>query len=106
MMGALSGGNQQKVVLARELWVTPKLLVAVQPTRGLDIAAVAAIHRRLLAARDAGAGVLLISLDLDEVLSLSDRVYVLAAGRITLELARGQLDERRIGRAMLGEANA
>ena len=101
-MASLSGGNQQKVVLGRELSMAPRLLVAVQPTRGLDVAALTAIHARLLEARDAGAAVLLISLDLDEVLALSDRVYVLASGRVTLELPRGALDERRLGAAMLG----
>jgi simple sugar transport system ATP-binding protein len=105
-MGALSGGNQQKVVLARELWVTPRLLVAVQPTRGLDLNAVAAIHGRLLQAKAAGSAVLLVSLDLDEVLTLSDRLYVLASGRVTLELTRAEFDERRIGLAMLGQAQA
>jgi simple sugar transport system ATP-binding protein len=101
-MGGLSGGNQQKVVLAREVDAAPKLLVVVQPTRGLDIAAVASVHARLREVRDAGTAVLLISLDLDEVLALSDRVYTIYEGAITGELPRDQFDARRIGELMLG----
>lgn len=103
-LGGLSGGNQQKLVVARELDAAPKLLVAVQPTRGLDIAAVAAVRRHLLAARARGCAVLLISLDLEEVLALSDRLYTLFAGRVSLTLPRAQFDERAVGRAMLGAA--
>jgi simple sugar transport system ATP-binding protein len=99
---ALSGGNQQKVVVARELDAEPKLLVVVQPTRGLDISAVAQVHSRLRQERDNGGGVLLISLDLEEVLTLSDRVYVLFEGRVTGTFTRQQYDEREIGRCMLG----
>jgi len=101
-MGGLSGGNQQKVVLARELDQQPKLLVAVQPTRGLDIAAVDTVQRRLRAERDKGVGVLLVSLDLEELLALSDRLYVLYGGRVVGEVSRAAFDERRIGRMMLG----
>jgi simple sugar transport system ATP-binding protein len=101
-IGALSGGNQQKVVLARELDAAPKLLVAVQPTRGLDIAAVASVHRRLREERDKGVGVLVVSLDLEEVLALSDRVYVMYDGKVVGEVTRSEFDERRIGRMMLG----
>ncbi|MDQ3263287.1 MAG: ABC transporter ATP-binding protein [Myxococcota bacterium] len=105
-MGSLSGGNQQKVVVARELDPLPKVIVVVQPTRGLDIGAVAQVHRRLIAERARGAAVLLISLDLDEVLALADRVYVLFGGRIAGEVGRAQFDERRIGRMMLGAPEA
>jgi simple sugar transport system ATP-binding protein len=101
----LSGGNQQKVVVARELDQAPRLLVIVQPTRGLDIAAVAAVHGRVREARDRGAAVVLVSLDLEEILALSDRVCVLFEGRVNGELKRGELDERAIGARMLG-ANA
>ena len=101
-MGALSGGNQQKLVVGRELDSAPKVLVAVQPTRGLDIAAVEAVRAKLLAERARGCAVLLVSLDLDEVLALSDRVVVMFEGRVTGELTRGAYDERRIGRLMLG----
>ena len=80
---ALSGGNQQKLVIGRALRRRPSVLVIVNPTRGLDVAATAEVHRRLRAARDAGAAVLLISTDLDEVLALSDRVGVLYGGRLS-----------------------
>ncbi|CAM4396081.1 ABC transporter ATP-binding protein [Corallococcus exiguus] len=99
---ALSGGNQQKVVVARELDADPKLLVVVQPTRGLDIGAVAQVHERLRDAKARGAGVVMVSLDLEEVLSLSDRVYVLYEGRVTGHFPRKDLDERELGRRMLG----
>jgi general nucleoside transport system ATP-binding protein len=99
---ALSGGNQQKVVVARELDSEPKLLVVVQPTRGLDISAVAQVHARLREERARGVGVLLVSLDLEEVLTMSDRVYVLFEGRVTGTFNRAQFDEREIGHCMLG----
>jgi simple sugar transport system ATP-binding protein len=99
---ALSGGNQQKVVVARELDAAPKLLVVVQPTRGLDIGAVAQVQARLREARDRGAGVVLVSLDLEEVLALADRIYVFFEGRITGSFTRPEFDEREIGRRMLG----
>ncbi|MFB1484714.1 ABC transporter ATP-binding protein [Corallococcus sp. RDP092CA] len=99
---ALSGGNQQKVVVARELDAAPKLLVVVQPTRGLDIGAVAQVHERLREAKARGAGVVMVSLDLEEVLALSDRVYVLYEGRVTGHFPRKDLDERELGRRMLG----
>jgi simple sugar transport system ATP-binding protein len=76
--------------------------VAVQPTRGLDIAAVASVHRRLREERDKGVGVVLVSLDLEEVLALSDRVYVMYGGTVVGEVGRADFDERRIGRMMLG----
>jgi ABC-type uncharacterized transport system ATPase subunit len=98
----LSGGNQQKVVVARELDTQPKLVVVVQPTRGLDISAVAQVHARLREERARGAGVLLISLDLEEVLTLSDRVYVLFEGRVTGTFTRPEFDERELGRRMMG----
>ncbi|WP_073559469.1 ABC transporter ATP-binding protein [Archangium sp. Cb G35] len=99
---ALSGGNQQKVVVARELDAGPKLLVVVQPTRGLDIGAVAQVQAKLREARDKGAGVLLVSLDLEEVLALADRIYVFFEGRVTGTFTRPEFDEREIGRRMLG----
>ncbi len=98
----LSGGNQQKVVVARELDAAPKLLVVVQPTRGLDIGAVAQVQSKLREARDRGAGVLLVSLDLEEVLALADRIYVFFEGRITGTFTRPEFDEREIGCRMLG----
>ncbi|EPX63112.1 Ribose ABC transport system, ATP-binding protein RbsA [Cystobacter fuscus DSM 2262] len=99
---ALSGGNQQKVVVARELDASPRLLVVVQPTRGLDIGAVAQVQAKLREARDRGAGVVLVSLDLEEVLALADRVYVFFEGRVSGTFTRPEFDEREIGRRMLG----
>lgn len=78
---SLSGGNQQKVIVAREMEIGGKLIVAVHPTRGVDIGASDYIHQQLIAARDRGCGVLLISADLDEILRLSDRMAVLYEGR-------------------------
>jgi simple sugar transport system ATP-binding protein len=95
----LSGGNQQKLVLARELSTSPHAVVVENPTRGLDIAATAAVHRHLIAAREAGAAVILYSSDLDEVLVLSDRVVVMFAGKAR-EIA--QRDRESLGRALVG----
>ena len=83
---SLSGGNQQKVVIARELSADPKLLIAAQPTRGLDVGAIEFVHRRLVEERDKGRAILLISLELEEVRSLSDRVLVIYEGEIVTEL--------------------
>ena len=97
---ALSGGNQQKVIVAREVSRDPKILIAAQPTRGVDVGAIEAIHRRLVAERDEGRGILLISLELDEVLSLADRILVISGGRIVGEFAAGT-DRAVLGAAML-----
>lgn len=94
----LSGGNQQKLVLARELEGAPHLLVADNPTRGLDIHATAAVYARLRAARDADIAVVMYSSDLDEIMALADRVWVVAQGHVHVL----PLDRARIGRAMLG----
>jgi simple sugar transport system ATP-binding protein len=99
--GALSGGNQQKLVAAREVARDPKVLVAAQPTRGLDVGAIEYLHRRLVVERDEGRAILLVSLELDEVLSLADRVLVLYEGKIAGEHAAGA-DEEQIGLEMLG----
>jgi simple sugar transport system ATP-binding protein len=101
---ALSGGNQQKVVVARELDGEVRLLLAAQPTRGVDLGAVARIHQGILAARDAGAAVLLVSADLAEVLALSDRVAVMYRGRIAVERTRAEASEAALGPAMTGAA--
>jgi ABC-type uncharacterized transport system ATPase subunit len=101
---ALSGGNQQKVVLAREIQANPRVLIAAQPTRGLDVGAIEYVHRRLLEQRDAGCAVLLVSFELDEVLDLADRILVMYGGQIALERAHGQTDERELGVAMTGGA--
>ncbi len=98
----LSGGNQQKVVIARELESSPKFLIAAQPTRGVDIGAIELIHRKIIEARNAGMGVLLVSTELDEILHLSDRILVMFEGAIVAEFVRGQVDERALGLSMSG----
>jgi ABC-type uncharacterized transport system ATPase subunit len=102
LAGNLSGGNQQKLVLARELGRDPELLIAAQPTRGLDVGAIEFVHGRILAARDAGKAVLLVSLELEEVLSLADRILVLFEGRIVAEFAAGSVDAETLGVFMTG----
>ena len=99
----LSGGNLQKLILGRNLVAGPRLLIAAQPTRGLDEGAIAEVHRAILEARDAGAGVLLISEDLDEVLGLADRVQAIVGGRLSPPEAADALDSRRLGLMMAGE---
>jgi general nucleoside transport system ATP-binding protein len=99
---SFSGGNQQKLVIARELEHDPDLLLVGQPTRGVDIGAIEFIHRRLVEMRDAGKAVLLVSVELDEILSLSDRILVMFDGRITGELAQAEADERKVGLLMGG----
>ena len=99
-----SGGNQQKLVLAREALPEPQILLVGQPTRGVDIGAIEFIHGRLRALRDAGGAVLLVSSELDEILALSDRVIVMNAGRISGELPIDQCTETAVGRLMAGAA--
>jgi simple sugar transport system ATP-binding protein len=98
---SLSGGNQQKVVIAREIAEEPKVLIAAQPTRGLDVGAIEFVHSRLIEQRDAGRGVLLVSLELEEIRSLSDRVLVMYDGRFVAELSP-EASEEEFGVAMLG----
>jgi len=100
----LSGGNVQKVILARELGRDPGVVVAVHPTYGLDVAATAQTHARLLAAAARGAAVLLVSEDLDEVLALADRVAVLAGGRLVATMAAADANPEALGLAMAGVA--
>ena len=83
---SMSGGNQQKAIVAREIDKNPDLLIAVQPTRGLDVGAIEHIHSQIVAQRDAGKAVLLVSLELDEVMALSDRILVMYEGEIVGEL--------------------
>ncbi len=99
----LSGGNAQKLVIAREFSRQPQVVLAHSPNRGLDVRAGAAVHQRLLAARDAGAAVLLISEDLDEVMSLADRIGVMSGGRIVAEF-QCPADRQAIGKAMVNHA--
>jgi simple sugar transport system ATP-binding protein len=101
-LGFFSGGNQQKLVLAREVEGEPKVLLIGQPTRGVDIGAIEAIHRRLVGLRDAGKAILLVSVELEEILALSDRILVMNAGVISGELTPAEATEERLGLLMAG----
>lgn len=103
-MRALSGGNQQKVVIGRELMRRPKLLLAAHPTRGLDIGAIEFVQRRLLEARARGTAILIVSGELPELMALSDRVVVMFGGRIVGEVDPSSVDERKLGLLMAGHA--
>jgi simple sugar transport system ATP-binding protein len=102
LASALSGGNQQKVVIAREIQSDARVLIAAQPTRGLDVGAIEYVHRRLVEQRDSGCAVLLVSFELDEVLDLADRILVMYGGEVVLERMSGTTDERELGVAMTG----
>ena len=102
IVGALSGGNQQKIVVGRTLASEPRLIVAYQPTRGIDIGAAALVQSRLIEARNAGAGVLLISFELDEIFAVADRVLVIAGGAFVGAFDRAEIDRGRIGALMAG----
>jgi simple sugar transport system ATP-binding protein len=97
-----SGGNQQKMVLAREIERNPKVLLVGQPTRGVDIGAIEFIHRRLIALRDAGVGILLVSVELEEIMNLSDRILTMCGGQITGERKASDADEQDLGLLMAG----
>ncbi len=99
---ALSGGNQQKIIIGREIKNEPELLIAVQPTRGLDVGAIEYVHRTLVEQRDKGKAVLLVSLELDEIMSLSDRIAVIYNGTIVGEYDRKEVNENTIGLLMAG----
>lgn len=102
LAGDLSGGNQQKVILAREIDDDPEVLIAAQPTRGLDVGAIENIHKFLVQQRDRGKAVLLISFELDEVISLSDRIGIIYEGAITKIFAEGEADQNELGYYMAG----
>lgn len=99
---SLSGGNQQKMIIAREVSNDPHVLIAAQPTRGLDVGAIEYVHKTLVAQRDAGKGVLLISFELDEVMNVSDRIAVIFEGKIVGVLDADDVDEKQIGILMAG----
>jgi ABC-type uncharacterized transport system ATPase subunit len=101
-ISSLSGGNKQKVVVARELSQETRVVVAAQPTRGLDVGSIEFVHTQLVAARDKGAAVLLVSAELDEILSLSDRVAVMFGGKIVAILPGEEAERIKIGRLMAG----
>jgi simple sugar transport system ATP-binding protein len=100
--GGLSGGNQQKAVIAREIDLSPDLLIVSQPTRGLDVGAIEYIHRRIVEERDKGRAVLLVSFELDEIMALCDRIAALSKGRVVGVVSAEEADERRIGAMMAG----
>lgn len=99
---SMSGGNQQKAIIAREIDKNPELLIAVQPTRGLDVGAIEYIHKQLVAQRDAGKGVLLVSLELDEVMNVSDRILVMFEGEIVGEFDPKEVTVEELGLYMAG----
>ena len=99
---SLSGGNQQKLIIARELHRSPDVLLATQPTRGLDVGAIEFVHKQLVHERDLGKGVLLVSFDLDEILDLSDRILVIYHGQITGEFLSGAVTRAELGLRMGG----
>jgi simple sugar transport system ATP-binding protein len=98
----LSGGNQQKLIIGRELELQPRLLLVAQPTRGVDIGAIEFIHRKLVALRDSGCAVLLVSAELEEVMSLSDRLLVIHDGRIAGEVDPAVATAAEVGVLMTG----
>jgi simple sugar transport system ATP-binding protein len=100
--GALSGGNQQKMVMARELSRGARAMLVAHPTRGVDLGATQFLHQELLEAREQGCAILLVSSELQEILALSDRVLVMFEGRIVCERAASETDERELGRWMTG----
>jgi len=100
--GGLSGGNQQKAIVGREIDMNPDLLIAVQPTRGLDVGAIEYIHKRLVEQRDNGKAVLLVSLELDEIFNLSDRIVVINSGEVIDVVKTEETNEDEIGLMMAG----
>ena len=96
----MSGGNQQKLIIAREMEHHPKILLIGQPTRGVDVGAIELIYKEIMKARDAGTAILLVSVELDEILTLADRILVMNQGKITGELTAEQADPRTIGMLM------
>ncbi|MGD1925016.1 MAG: ABC transporter ATP-binding protein [Paracoccaceae bacterium] len=101
-----SGGNQQKIVIAREIESSPKVLLIGQPTRGVDIGAIEFIHSQIVALKEQGCAILLVSVELDEILALSDRILVMNAGRVVGTVPRDDADHRTLGLMMAGEAAA
>jgi ABC-type uncharacterized transport system ATPase subunit len=97
-----SGGNQQKLVMAREIDSKPLVLVVGQPTRGVDIGAIEFIHRRIVELRDSGKAILLVSVELDEIMGLSDRILVMAGGEIVGEVPGAEATEKALGLMMAG----
>ncbi|EUJ36481.1 sugar ABC transporter ATP-binding protein [Listeria weihenstephanensis FSL R9-0317] len=103
---ALSGGNQQKAIIAREISRDPDFLIAAQPTRGLDVGAIEFIHRRLIEQRDEGKAILLMSFELDEIMNVSDRIAVIYEGKIVAIVKPEETTEQELGLLMAGSAKA
>jgi simple sugar transport system ATP-binding protein len=101
-VGSLSGGNQQKVIVAREFSRPVRLVIAAQPTRGLDVGSIEYIHERIVALRDAGVAVLVVSTELDEVMALADRVVVMYRGKVVADLPRASTSHNEVGLYMAG----
>jgi len=102
----MSGGNQQKAIIAREIDLSPALLIVSQPTRGLDVGAIEYIHHRIIQERDKGRAVLLVSFELDEILGLCDRIAAVSKGQVVGIVEAKDANERQIGAMMGGVANA
>ena len=100
--GSMSGGNQQKVIIAREIELSPELLVVAQPTRGLDVGAIEYIRKRIIQERDKGRAILLVSFELDEIMNLCDRIATISKGSIVGVFNEGEVTEREIGMMMAG----
>ena len=98
----MSGGNQQKAIVAREVMKDPDVLLAVQPTRGLDVGAIEYIHQQIVSQRDSGSAILLVSLELDEVMNLSDRILVIFEGAIVADLDPKETTVQELGLYMAG----
>lgn len=103
-VGNMSGGNQQKVIIAREIDLSPDILIVAQPTRGLDVGAIEYIRKRIVAERDKGRAILLVSFELDEIMNLCDRIAIISKGEIAGVFDQGEVDERQIGCMMAGES--
>ena len=101
---ALSGGNQQKAIIAREVDRSPDLLIAAQPTRGLDVGAIEFIHQKLIEERDKGKAILLVSFELDEIIDVSDRIAVLFDGQIVANVDPKETNEQELGLLMAGSS--
>ena len=102
--GSMSGGNQQKLIIARELSMGASLLIFAQPTRGLDVGAIEFIRKKIVAERDAGRAVLLVSFELDEIMNLCDRIATISKGKIVGTYKAGEVSERQIGMMMAGRS--
>jgi simple sugar transport system ATP-binding protein len=101
-VASLSGGNQQKIVVAREIRRNPQVLIVAQPTRGLDVGSIEFVHSQIIAERDRGKAIILFSLELDEILALADRIIVMYEGEIVGVLPRESATEEQLGLMMTG----